>query len=66
MYITIELSWDVLQIVPYLGHSATKGRLTFHISQLQLQIKVGCQLKVKFILRFESSGEGAGVPESVK
>ena len=22
MYIKIELSWDVLQIVPYLGHSA--------------------------------------------
>ena len=45
--------------VPYLGHSATKDRFTFHTSQLQLQIKVGCQLKVQFILRFERSEKRA-------
>ena len=32
IYIKIELSWDVLQIVPYLRLSATKDRTTFHIS----------------------------------
>ena len=53
----IELSWDALQIVQYLGHSATKYRVTFHIPQLQLQIKLGFQLSVHFILRFESSEE---------
>ena len=46
---------DALHIVPYLGHSATKDRVTFHISQLQLQIKVGFQLSVQFVLQFESS-----------
>ena len=55
MYIDIGLLWDVLQIVPYLGHSATKYRVTSHIAQLQLQINIGCQLKVQFILCFESS-----------
>ena len=53
----IELLWDVLQIVPYLGLSATKDRVTFHISQLQLQIKRGHQLCVQSILQFESSEE---------
>ena len=57
MYIKIGLSWDVLRIVPYLEPSATKDRLTFHISQLQLQIKVGYQLSVQFILRSENSEE---------
>ena len=55
MYIKIELSWDVLQKVSYLGHSGTKDRDTFHISQLQMQIKVGYQLKDHFIPRSESS-----------
>ena len=45
---------DALHIVPYLGHSATKDRVTFHIPQLQLQIKVGFQLSVQFVLQFES------------
>ena len=52
MYIKIE-------VVPYLGHSATNYKVTFLISPLQLQIKAGCQLSVKFILRFGSSEEVA-------
>ena len=63
----------------FLGTVKQKIRVTFHILPLQLQIKVGCQPSVQFFLRFESSeevawgreqfessGEGTGVPESVK
>ena len=32
MYIQIELAWDVLQIVPYLGPSATKDSYLSHFT----------------------------------
>ena len=52
--------------MPYLGYSATKDRATFHIPQLNLQIKVDFQLSVQFILRFESSEEVAWVREQIE
>ena len=83
MYIKIELLWDVFQVVPYLGHSATNNRVIYfsHFictittadkSRLSTECPVYSAIweqwrgSVGVRERFESSGEGAGVPESVK